>query len=278
MFIGHQIIWKNLTQIATENQLPSAFLFHGLAGIGKKKVALDFVEWLFKVPLNNHPDFYFVEPQGQSISIDPLRTLRRDLERSSLLAPCKFVVIDDAHKLTAGAGNSLLKTLEEPPRDTHFILITSSLAQILPTIRSRCRPIYFNPPALNESVPFISKEWDINPIKARELLEITEGSLGLAQNLMSEGFEAAAEEFRTLLTDPKRNFHKITKLAQKWLDEELDLKVFLEMIKKRMYKKMVERGDVSRLHKLDFIHAAQKDIQRNVNKALVLENLMMNLT
>jgi hypothetical protein len=91
-----------------------------------------------------HPDVHFIEVGGERkmISVEQIR----DLVSGATLRPYegrnKVFIVDPADALSAGGSNSLLKTLEEPARDTTFILLTRSPDMLLPTIRSRSQPIY----------------------------------------------------------------------------------------------------------------------------------------
>jgi DNA polymerase III delta prime subunit len=91
-----------------------------------------------------HPDVHFVEVGGERkmISVEQIR----ELVAAATLRPYegrnKVFIVDPADALSTGGSNSLLKTLEEPARDTTFILLTRSPDLLLPTIRSRSQPIY----------------------------------------------------------------------------------------------------------------------------------------
>ncbi len=108
----------------------------------------------FEIP--NHPDFYYVaKPVDRTqIPIELLAGAKEDRGRSGLcynifrtpfLGSRKVAVIDDADYLNEEGANSLLKTLEEPPRGAVMILIGTSPAKQLPTIRSRCQSVRFLP-------------------------------------------------------------------------------------------------------------------------------------
>ncbi|MEA2162552.1 MAG: polymerase subunit delta [Thermoanaerobaculia bacterium] len=91
-----------------------------------------------------HPDVHFIEVAGERkmISVEQIR----DIVAAASLRPYegrnKVFIIDPAHAISVGGSNSLLKTLEEPARDTTFILLTRSPDLLLPTIRSRCQMIF----------------------------------------------------------------------------------------------------------------------------------------
>lgn len=93
-----------------------------------------------------HPDVHFAEVAGEKkrIAVEQIR----DIVANATLRPyegrSKVFIIDPADALSVSGSNSLLKTLEEPPRDTHFILITRSPDILLPTINSRCQHIHIS--------------------------------------------------------------------------------------------------------------------------------------
>jgi hypothetical protein len=91
-----------------------------------------------------HPDVHFIEVGGERkmISVDQIRELVSGATLRPYEGRNKVFIVDPADALSAGGSNSLLKTLEEPARDTTFILLTRSPDLLLPTIRSRSQPIY----------------------------------------------------------------------------------------------------------------------------------------
>jgi len=97
-----------------------------------------------RIARRTHPDVHFVEvgEERKLISVEQVR----DVVAAAALRPYegrnKVFIIDPAEALSVGGSNSLLKTLEEPPRDTVFILLTRSYDLLLPTIKSRSQPTY----------------------------------------------------------------------------------------------------------------------------------------
>lgn len=91
-----------------------------------------------------HPDVHYLEVAGdrKMISVEQIRDLVADATLRPYEGRNKVFIIDPADALSAGGSNSLLKTLEEPTRDTNFILITRAPDLLLPTIRSRSQAIY----------------------------------------------------------------------------------------------------------------------------------------
>ncbi len=77
--------------------------------------------------------------RARSIRIDQIRTMQRRLTTRPTLGERRVVIVDPADDMETGGSNALLKSLEEPPAGTYFILVAHRPARLLPTIRSRCR-------------------------------------------------------------------------------------------------------------------------------------------
>jgi DNA polymerase III delta prime subunit len=97
-----------------------------------------------KIDRRTHPDVHFVEVGGEKkmISVDQIREIVSGASLRPYEGRNKVFIIDPADGLSVNGSNSLLKTLEEPTRDTTFLLITRSPDLLLPTIRSRAQQIY----------------------------------------------------------------------------------------------------------------------------------------
>jgi DNA polymerase III delta prime subunit len=97
-----------------------------------------------RIDRRTHPDVHFVEAAADKkmISVDQIRTLVEEATMRPYEGRTKVFIIDPADGLSIGGSNSLLKTLEEPARDTTFLLITRAPDLLLPTIRSRSQAIY----------------------------------------------------------------------------------------------------------------------------------------
>jgi len=149
-------------------RMPSAYLFAGESGIGKKFTALNLAKALnctspkSQVPspqpdccdecapckkINNrtHPDFLLVSPEKGEIRVDEIRQIEEALSYAPYEAKRKIVIVDDAETMNPPAANAFLKTLEEPPAQSIIILISASPDRLPETIRSRCARINFSP-------------------------------------------------------------------------------------------------------------------------------------
>jgi DNA polymerase-3 subunit delta' len=168
---GHRKILELLTRVVQTKTLAHAYVFSGLEGIGKHLTALALSKNLLcssgegiscgtcaactQVDRGSHPDLMMIEPEKGAITIDSIRSLKRELSRKSFSGGYKVCLINDADKMNLQAENALLKTLEEPTPDTVIILITAKPYRLLPTVLSRCQHLKFQPLALFEASELI---------------------------------------------------------------------------------------------------------------------------
>ena len=182
--IGHDEAWREWNSALGSARMHHAWILTGLKGLGKAQFARAAAAQLVaepgmkQPPIEMHPDILIPEhppenkeevkkrEDGQpykrkrSIPIDEVRTLQRRLTTRPTLGNRRVVIIDPADDLEKNAANALLKSLEEPPEGTFFLLVTHRLGRLLPTLRSRCRVLRFTPLAddqieaiLRESAP-----------------------------------------------------------------------------------------------------------------------------
>lgn len=109
------------------------------------------------IAAGTHPEFHKLERQkrektddlARNVTVDQVRSLIHSLTGTASIARYRAIIVDAIDDLERGAANALLKTLEEPPKDTIFFLISHAPGRLLPTIRSRCRQLRFA--ALNDT-------------------------------------------------------------------------------------------------------------------------------
>lgn len=141
----HTSVLQRLEDLAGRDQLPNAIALTCAPGWGHEallvRAAMNLLEHDANVVIDElaHPDFRWIAPDGSVIKIDQVRSLNEFAVQKSQIAPRKVAAILDAHLLNSNAANALLKTLEEPPPNTHLLLATPFWGKLLPTIRSRCQ-------------------------------------------------------------------------------------------------------------------------------------------
>jgi len=194
--IGQDKVINFLIASIKNDMLAGSYLFVGPDGIGKTLVAKEFAKLLncekanldacdicnscMKINKNIHPDVHLVEKDGSDIKIDNIRQLERDIHLKPFEARKKVFIVKDAHFMNAEAANALLKTLEEPPRDSIIILTTSYPHRIFSTIASRCRKIYFSSIDIEKLSSILENDFHLGKAGSHYLSYFTEGRLGKA--------------------------------------------------------------------------------------------------
>ena len=138
----------------------------------------------------NHPDARTLAPKGRSIGVDDVRELMDYLSRRPYEGRWHVAIIERADKMTPSAQNALLKTLEEPPADTVFFLLTDTPGALLSTVRSRLRMVRVAP-LTREACAAALVRRGVDARRAQRLAGLAHGSVGRALELQAdEGFEA----------------------------------------------------------------------------------------
>ncbi len=142
------------------------------------------------------PDYYEIDDPTTGIQVEVIRSLqekqlKRQLKTHLKSASHRYVLIHDAQKLQpvgqqALAANCFLKTLEEPDPNTTFFLIAPNLNALLPTIISRCQLVRFAPFSDSEVSNWLMKNNNINQYEADTFATMSYGSIGTAQNFISD--------------------------------------------------------------------------------------------
>ena len=194
--VNQEIAKRILSSAIEENKIHHSYLFFGPEGSGKKLTALEFAKALNCLERRNsepcdncpscrkiskylHPDVMSVSPSGpkQVIGIDAIRNVGKFAQLKSLEAKYKVALIQRPEKLTKEAGNSFLKTLEEPPPNVIIILLTAFPDKVLPTIISRCQKIKFLSLNPLEGIKVVKKRFDLDENKAHTLYFVCSGKI-----------------------------------------------------------------------------------------------------
>jgi len=132
-----------------------------------------------------HPDLLTLVAHGNFIKIEQVREVLRIVPFQPVEAPQRVVIIDGAHDLNDAAANALLKTLEEPPARTRFILITSQPSNLLVTIRSRCQRVAFGRLSDTDLASILTSR-GADPALAAAAIPLAEGSARAAIDLLDD--------------------------------------------------------------------------------------------
>jgi len=193
--VGHESVRDILSKMMEQNRIPHAFLFVGPHKIGKTYMANRLIQALLpgQSIKEANPDYVELsclvdEKTGKkksNISVEQVRDVCERLSMSALHGGWKIAFIQEANKLSSGAANALLKTLEEPKGKTLIILRAPSIESVLPTIASRCQVMRFHPVAKEVLVKGLVKK-GFDEVDARAAASFALGRPGAALRYLTK--------------------------------------------------------------------------------------------
>ena len=205
--VGHEHITATLRRQVAEGRLSHAYLFTGTRGTGKTTCAKILAKAVnCENPQNGDPcnacpaclgidsgaflDVTELDAASNN-GVDSVRALRDEAVYSPAQVKKRVYIIDEVHMLSGAAFNALLKILEEPPEHLMFILATTELHKVLPTILSRCQRFAFRrilPRDIEARLDYVAKQEgiDLRPDGAELLARLSDGALRDALSLLDQ--------------------------------------------------------------------------------------------
>lgn len=212
---GQRVIVESLKNAVKNNMISNGYIFSGPKGCGKKLIAFIFsmavnctgemaekpcgsCSSCIRMKSGNHPNIEVVRPTGMSIKIKQIRQIVGDTAKKPFESGYKVVIIENAEKMTHDAQDAFLKTLEEPPENTVFLLLAENHNLLLPTIVSRCQVYQLKPVAAEEMKAFIEARYDFQVSDIDEAVRYSKGITGAALELLQDKEELS---IRTAYTE-----------------------------------------------------------------------------
>jgi len=221
---GHRVLLDLVARAAARGSLPPSLIFAGPDGVGKRLAALSLAQ-LFnctsvsgeadgelapdacgncsacrRIARGVHADVLVVEPGDTgAIKVDQVRAAIERTAYRPFEGRRRVVIVDDADAMEAPPQNALLKTLEEPPAASTFVLVTSRPDVLLPTVRSRCQRIRFGPISPAEMAPVLMRDHGFEEREAHAAATAAEGSIGRALEGDSEAYVGARDAAEAML-------------------------------------------------------------------------------
>jgi DNA polymerase III subunit delta' len=203
---------KRLLSAALAEGPAHAYLLHGPSGVGKRDLAMLFAAELLqdhaRVERRSHPDLYVLEPLGDQIRIDDIRTLRHDLHMRPFEASRRVYLVFGADTMNEDAADALLKDLEEPPPYAVIVLVADDLGPLTETIRSRCQLVPFrrlSETAVRDAVRARAPELPDDEVTT--VARVAGGRLDRAERLLDEAAQRRREQLlgvaRSVYLDPE---------------------------------------------------------------------------
>lgn len=214
--IGQERIIKSLQNTIKNKSIGHGYIFEGPKGIGKTMMATIFSKTILckekgispcgicnsciKFESSNHPDFHMEEVQGKSFKKEHIENIQRQIRTLPYEADRKIFIIKHADKMTIGAQNSFLKSLEEPPEDTIIIMLVENAKSLLPTIVSRSQRLKFTPVKNDEIKNYLNNKYNIDKEKAHMIAAFSDGNVGRAIEICeSEEFNQTREALISII-------------------------------------------------------------------------------
>jgi DNA polymerase-3 subunit delta' len=315
--IGHDVPQKILHQAMLAQKFGHAYLFTGEEKIGKKLVALAVAKTLLcsngvpfcgtcsschQANLRIHPDLFEISPEGQFIKLSQIKLIQEQMALHPSLSARKVFILDEADRLNPEASNAFLKSLEEPPPNTHFILITSRPQAILTTLFSRCQQVRFSIPPSDQLFDLLMRTRTLAPQDARYLIKRSDGRVGLACSIDLEALNMEDQRYFSLIhPETLRSPSKLFQLSEEMSRDSEHFRKSVEWILSCLRDTILWKASLKPDHlildrhyeKLDYLskqfsfdelnhtfHSLikiEKLIQRNINRPLALDTILLQL-
>jgi DNA polymerase-3 subunit delta' len=316
--IGNEAVRARLWRAADEDRMHHCYLFEGPEGVGKATLALRLALYVNclaerrpcgacascrQMLAGTHPDLIVVNPDPDKatriITAEQARGVIAALQLQRHSARRRVVIVDPADAMGEEAGNALLKTLEEPPSGTQFVLVTARAGALLQTVRSRSQRVRFGPVAHEALVAWLAGRG----LDAR-IASIAQGSPGYALRLAegeAEERRAVAAQIVGVVGQPLAQLFAFTEATGKRAEGSVERSVLAvdaveELLRDvvlvaagrdgqvihhehlgrlRLWAAEVHPGGVARLERA--VASARDRLRLNVNGRVVLEALLTAL-
>ena len=238
----------SLARLVKSGKFPQALLFSGPKGTGKTSAARIFAKVLNCenekekpcgkcdqcVSIENGNNIDVIEIDAASYTgVDNIREIRDAAKLAPAKAKKKVYIIDEAHMLSTGASNALLKTLEEPPEHVTFILATTNPEKLIGTIRSRTANINFRKANNDEIARSLTR------VASGEKIKIPEASLHLIAKYANGSFRDAVKTVEQMLFE-ERSFDEVEVENFLFKSKNIDIDSLIASIVGRDIKTVLE--------------------------------------
>lgn len=309
---GHGDAWRELMRAAAGGKLHHGWLFQGPQGIGKATTAFAFARHLFTPPSrrtdvpvadfenamvrqvaqDTYPGLVHVtRPPVErgtgfrtQITVEEIRRLNRFFQATASAESWRVAIVDPADDMNASAANALLKMLEEPPARSVFIVVNHTPGRLLPTIRSRCRLLRFEPLEAEPLGAAIAEALtDADPADVEAAIAVCGGSVRQAIALIVHGGIALRRCLQDILAADRPDWNAIGTLADqitaKGREQSFDLLVqALLMTVARTAEESLDAGDGEGAARLSvFWHVESRRIREAVAYNLDRKQILLTL-
>lgn len=281
-----------LKETITKGNILHSYMFFGTEGIGKKLFALEFAKMILcenqknspcekcksciEFDSNNNPDFFFIEPDGNSIKIDQIRNMQKGILEKPIISSKKVYIINNAETMTKEAQNCLLKTLEEPQEYVVIILIVSDENSMLPTIKSRCTKIFFEKISDENLKTYIKEK--IGDVHFEEsMIKLSEGSIGKCIEISKK------QEILKKIEDFINNIENMDEVqiinASSYFNENKeDINLILDYIYILIFNKTKDFSNkIKYIFAMEKVQKAKEKLSKSNNFDMTIDNMLIEI-
>lgn len=270
--------------------MPHAVIIHGPPGSAKRSLLLEAIQQrhpdaVTKIKNNTWEYIQIIQrlEDKKSIGIEQVKSAE-ELIRLKESHP-RYIVIEEAHLLTREAQNAFLKTIEEPPANTHIVLLTRYKGDLLPTIQSRCQHVQLTPPTREEFCEYAEKELGFDSETANKLFYATNANVHEAARLSKD--EDALREILELVHDARKfiasDLAGRVAIAQNILAPSSKLQGFNQVLIAMCRAALISVADKSIdsvaawTSRLELLLRAERRRKNHVQPRIILAELMLEL-
>ncbi|MGQ9572608.1 MAG: DNA polymerase III subunit delta' [Dehalococcoidia bacterium] len=325
--VGQDKAVAALQRALAQGRRAHAYLFVGPPQVGKATLALELAQALncegpeppchectpcHRIRANIHADVQRLTVEAgnggvhKDISIDQIREVGRAVSLRPFEGRCRVIIIDPADAMNEAAQNAFLKTLEEPPPDVVFVLVTSRPQALRATIHSRCQRLDFSPLPVARLADALRERWDVNPRQAELLARLARGRLGWAiaahqdEEVMRFRHQALADMRALPERTIQERFAYAVEMASRFFRDRATVLAVLDLWREWWRDILLVAGGcqdaITNLDLLDILRgeaaryamaqvvaflrslaATKRHLEENVNARLALEILMLDL-
>ena len=291
--IGNSNIKNLLINSIKNKNILHSYLFYGTEGIGKKLFATEFAKMILcnnqenkpcnicksciEFNSNNNPDFFIIEPEGNIVKIDQIRSMQKNILEKPITSNKKVYIINNADTMTKEAQNCLLKTLEEPQDFITIILIASNENDILPTVKSRCTKIFFKNLEDDDIIKYINENFN-NIFLENDMLKLCEGSISKTKHIIEKiDLLNTIKKFISEidLIDELSFFQK----NQIFYENKDDINLILEYLYILLFEKMNTKINniTGYINSMKIVQCAKAKLSNSNNYDMTIDNMLIQI-
>jgi DNA polymerase-3 subunit delta' len=297
--IGQDHAVEILRQSIRIERISSAYLFFGPKGVGKSTTAkvmaksvncpyqgCDSCPVCIRINEKNYPDVKEISADGSFIKIGQIREINKEVSLSVFEAKYRVYILKEVEKMKAEAANAFLKMLEEPSKNTIFILTTNAIDSLFSTIVSRCQLIRFNLLSLQNEEKVL-KEKGMGPEEAYFLTNVSAGRPGKAM----EYKEKEAGKYLSMIQGYmeeiliRKNKIKIFDFAEEVKKNSDNIEIILDIIiwmlpnffSSKNYERKVDNLEAYLAKARNEVLKVKSQLAKNINLQLGIEIMFFRL-